>query len=307
MNILLRSNKIDFMIKNIFNITFFGLILIVLILGVVFIYQKNTYLNADLLEAKVLNDFYQYDKFPDGKELILDYFSQHSSDENKIILGGIVSHHLPLAFPLIANFYQNFQGVNPEVVFVLGPDHFHKSSFPVATTELPFSTPFGFLEVDKNIVENLKKENIVKIDNQVFKEEHSILSQSFFIKYLFPKAKIVPLILQPDLDIKDAKIIADGLEPYKEKAIFIASVDFSHYFSLRKAQILDENTKNKLENFYFENLNIKECDSPVSLQVLFLLAQNGGYDIKILETKNSADFSQLKDNVTGYISAIFEK
>ncbi len=174
------------MIKNLFNITF-SLIFIVLILGLIFIYQKTTSLNPDLLEAKVLNDFYQYDQFPHGKELILDYFSQYSSghqQENKTILGGIISHHIPLAFPLIANFYQNLQGTNPEVIFVLGPDHFHKSSFPVATTELSFSTPFGFLEVDKNIVENLKKENIVKIDNQVFKEEHSILSQTFFIKYL---------------------------------------------------------------------------------------------------------------------------
>lgn len=288
----------------------FGLIFIVFLLGVVFIYQKNVSLNSHLLEAKVSNDFYQYDKFPGGKELILDYFSQYSSDQqkdNKTILGGIVSHHLPLAFPLIANFYQNLQGENPEVVFVLGPDHFHKSLFSVATTELPFDTPFGFLEVDKNVVENLKKENIVKIDNKVFRGEHSILSQTFFIKYLFPEAKIVPLVLQPDLDLKNAKIIADGLKPYKEKAIFIASVDFSHYLSSADAQILDENTKNKLENFYFENLNIKECDSPVSLQVLFLLAKDGGYNIKILETKNSADFSQLKDNITGYISAIFEK
>lgn len=305
--------------KDIFRIIFVLTLVAFLSCGAAFVIffltrEDISLKNFEELEAKVfLSDFYQYD-FSEGEELILDYFDDKNEEQEigkeiqlnkKKILGGIVSHHLPLAFPLIADFYKNLEEENPEVIFVLGPDHFHRASSRIVSTKLPFHTPFGYLETDKNIVEKLQKENLIDIDNEVFKNEHSILSQTFFLKYLFPRAKIVPLIFQPDLDVNDAKNIAKFLEPFKEKAVFISSVDFSHYLSLNDAQRIDRETKEKLENSYFENLSIEECDSPVSIQVLFFLAKQDKYNFEVLQVKNSADFSQIKDSTTGYISAVF--
>jgi len=265
-----------------------------------------------------LGDFHKYNDFPEGKELILEYFDSEKNRQNNLspkkvkknekIIGGIVSHHIPLAFPLVADFYDNIKSENPEVIFILGPDHFHRASFDAITTDLPFYTPFGFLETDKKVISALEEKSLIKIDNKAFAKEHSILSQVFFLKYFFPKAKIVPLIFGQNIDIKDAKIIAENLRSFEEKGIFIASVDFSHYLSLKDAKVLDENTKKKLENYYFEDLSMKECDSPISLQVMFFLAEElGNYNFKVLQIKNSADFSQITDRTTGYISAIFQK
>lgn len=302
--------------KNIFKIIFALVFFIVVLGGEILIFKTNNSAEKDYLQAKIfLDDFYKYDKFSEGEKLILNYFNQEDNQkkeaketikQKKKILGGIVSHHVPLAFPLIADFYRSIREENPKTIFILGPDHFHKASSRIVSTDLQFYTPFGYLETNKSIINELKKENLIKIDNQAFKNEHSILSQIFFIKYLFPEAKIVPLIFQPELGAKDAKNIAEVLKPYKENSIFIASVDFSHYLSFTEAQAADKETKEKLESFYFENLDIKDCDSPVSIQTLFFLAEEE-YNFKVLEEKNSADFSQSKDITTGYISAIFEK
>lgn len=303
--------------KNIYKIIFALVFFFAVLGGEILIFKTNNSAEKDYLQAKIfLGDFHKYDEFPKGEKLILNYFNQKDNQkkeaketikQNKKILGGIVSHHIPLAFPLIADFYQNIREENPKTIFILGPDHFHKASSRIVSTGLPFYTPFGYLEADEKIINELKKENIIKIDNQVFKDEHSVLSQTFFIKYLFPDVKIVPLIFQPELGAADAKIIAKALRPYKKNSIFIASVDFSHYLSFREAQIADRETKEKLESFYFENLDIKDCDSPVSIQALFFLAEEEEYNFKVLEERNSADFSQSKDITTGYISAIFEK
>lgn len=304
--------------KNIFKIIFALVFFFAVLGGEILIFKINNSPKKDYLQAKIfLGDSCKYDEFPEGGKLIADYFGSLKNQESdlagkeggkrKKILGGIVSHHIPLAFPLIANFYKNIRKENPKTVFILGPDHFHKASSQIVSADLRFYTPFGYLETDESIINELKKENLVKIDNQVFKSEHSILSQTFFIKYLFPKAKIVPLIFQPELGAKDAKNIAKALKPYKENSIFIVSVDFSHYLSFFEAQKADRETKEKLESFYFENLNIEDCDSPVSIQTLFFLAKEEEYNFKVLEERNSADFSQSKDITTGYISAIFEK
>jgi len=60
---------------------------------------------------------------------------------------------------------------------------------------LSYITPFGTTEINQEIVDDLIKVG-VGLDNKTLTKEHSVNSQAVFIKYLFPHAKIVPLVFK---------------------------------------------------------------------------------------------------------------
>ncbi len=94
-----------------------------------------------------------------------------------------------------------------------------------------FATPIGVADVDDKIAgELLKKDNDVNSDLTVHKKEHSIEVQVPFIKYLFPHAKILPIIVG-EPNIKMCSRFADTLAGLikDKKVLIIASSDLSHY------------------------------------------------------------------------------
>jgi len=246
--------------------------------------------------------------FPQAKRWIPKYFSYFPKQKpKKEILGGIVSHHIPTAFPFVAGFYRKIASLNPKRVFILGPDHFHSASFWVVSGDYDFDTPFGVLRSDKKVIRELEKRGLIKIDNKVFKKEHSILSQIYFVKYLYPKAKVVPLVFKPYLKKERIQKLSQALEEYKKESIFIVSIDFSHNLSFKEALEKDQNTKDRLKRFEYEKITSRECDSPPALKVLFSMAKRGGYKIKNIKVSNSYFFSGVSQKTTGYISLIFER
>jgi len=248
--------------------------------------------------------------FNDEKERIERFFSlkENFKKNDQAIQVGIISHHLPDAFPIISEFWKNvYTSSGPrKTFFVLGPDHFENCNALFATSGLDFETPFGVLRVNKEI-RNLLAEKGVEVNNTCFQGEHSIGVQILFIKYLYPQAEIVPIIFSSSASGDITKNIVDFISSYKDEATVILSVDFSHFNSFEEAQKIDGQTLEMIKGGVDRNYKLKMVDSPGSLETVMGLAKKWGTQ-EFVEFKlgNSFEFSGNKDSTVGYISGYFK-
>lgn len=115
-------------------------------------------------------------------------------------------------------------------VFVLGPSH----HMAVRGVVLPhcdsFATPFGKMEIDAELIGELKTYPLFSINAEAHRIEHSLELQIPFIKHCFPKASLVPLIIGHLEDEGEARMIAEILKGFVSKHdLVVVSSDFTHY------------------------------------------------------------------------------
>jgi len=225
------------------------------------------------------------------------------------VYGGITPHHF-LASGLIAKFFKKLESQeNIETVILVGPNHFG-AGFGEALVSLAFwDTPFGDLEPDTELIDVLLDDGLVEVDEEPFEGEHSISTSVPFIKKTFPSAKIVPVVLKEGADYETCRKIAEKLYAESDgKILVIASVDFSHNFSLEDAQKKDEESILAIENFDFDNLSDVEIDSSASIyMLLYFLQLNGADNLIFSERSNSALLGDSfhDDETVGYFIGHF--
>lgn len=192
------------------------------------------------------------------------------------IYGGIVSHHL-LAALEIAEFFVNLKQQKIKTFVIIGPNHFNRGDGNVFISKYPYQTSWGIIEPNNEIIEKIIGDNLAVNDENVFEGEHSISALVGFIKYVFPKAKIVPLVVKKETSITEAENLANELNRILPPDVFIlASVDFSHHLNRIAADFHDQKSISTIENFNFENVYNLEIDSPPSIYTLLKYLEKRG-------------------------------
>jgi AmmeMemoRadiSam system protein B len=148
------------------------------------------------------------------------------------------------ALKTYAAAYHAIKDKNPELVVIFGTSHYASSDY-FMFTEKDFETPFGVVETDKDIINQLKtiSNGNIRFDELAHKNEHSIELQLVFLQYLFgDKFKILPILVgsfhnfvQTDTLPKDDEHFQELIRKLKDlviqsgkKTVYIASVDFAH-------------------------------------------------------------------------------
>lgn len=194
------------------------------------------------------------------------------------IMGLLVPHHMVVRqkiYEAYKTLSSNFPA--PETIFILSPNHYEDGKDAIQMNSTGFRTLFGTLEVDKEIESELN----IPIYNFPFYREHGISAHVNFIKYFFPNAKIVPIILkwktkQKDLNLLAKKIVNAGKG---KKTLIIASIDFSHYQTEKVAGFHDLRSENAILRCDEKEAQKLEIDSHASLYVL----------LKTLKLKNACE------------------
>lgn len=225
------------------------------------------------------------------------------------VYGAVVPHHL-LAHELIGEVFAKLAKSPPTQIILLGPNHQNLGN-KILTSSLAWQTPFGTVETDEYIIDELLKTKLVKQDDRPFTKEHSIGNLMPFIKYYLPDTKVVPIIFHHDVSKKEAEQIAQCLSNYVDKgAVVIASVDFSHYLSREKAEQKDQETIKAMKERDFDKLlsfGNHHLDSPASLVTLFFTMERQGItEFEILAHTNSGILlgNDLIET-TSYITLVF--
>ncbi len=156
------------------------------------------------------------------------------------VRAGIIPHHL-LARYLIADFFQGLADrAAPSTVVLIGPNHREIGQTHAITSLVDWATPYGDLAINQAVVSELVARELVSIDERVMSEEHSISSDTPFIKKSFPGAKLVPIILKSTMAAGESDGLALALrEVVPSDTLVLISVDFAHEVSPAEADALD--------------------------------------------------------------------
>jgi MEMO1 family protein len=160
------------------------------------------------------------------KEYPLDTIDQKS------LIGGIVPHAgWYFSGSIACNVIHCLAGKNsPDVIVIFGM-HLHSSSPAYIMVEGAWETPFGPIEIEKELAAELSQKFTFQIETaDRFTQDNTIELQLPFIKYFFKDAKIVPIGAPPtkqSLDI--GKAVADISKQLGLQVSIIGSTDLTHY------------------------------------------------------------------------------
>lgn len=144
-----------------------------------------------------------------------------------------------------ADAYNQVKDNKYDLIVILGTNHTTAGFTGISVyPKGAFATPLGNMLIDdKTAKELIKKDSDVNAEISVHKEEHSIEVQIPFIKYLFPKAKILPVIVgEPDIEMctRFGELLANNVK--NKKVLIVASSDLSHYPAFDDAVKVDNTT-----------------------------------------------------------------
>ncbi len=224
---------------------------------------------------------------------------------------GILPHHL-IHSDFIAGYFAKLAATQDISTFVvIGPNHFDRGKESIAISKYGYSTPYGELEVNSDIVDALLDADYAGWDAGAFDEEHSISSLVPYIKRNFPNAKIVPITLKyRNLDENLDELVADLGGLLGPNDFVLGSIDFSHYMWQNVADFHDELSRTVIETFDFDQIDELEIDSRPSLYTVMRYAESiGAEKAEIVAHTNSAEKVGGKDwidETTSHFYVAFE-
>src|SRR3989344_4770731 len=250
--------------------------------------------------------FFEFETFTDAIERV-----RHSDKKYPLpIIGGLVPHHLLPSF-IIADFFKNLSIQKPETIILIGPNHYELGEKPILSSIAGWETPFGVVEPNDQIIEDLYDKNLIDFNEEVLVQEHSIGGIVPFIKYYIPDARIVPLVVSGTLKIDEIERLAKAIaQKINKKTVIVASVDFSHYQIQKQAEKNDKVTLGLMEARDYEkiiNLSSANVDSPPSIiTLLMIMDKKGKNNFNLIYHTNAGEI--LRDpyhEVTSYFSFVF--
>ena len=178
-----------------------------------------------------------------------------------------------------------------------------------------YSTPIGEVIIDKDLVWQISNSHNTLVSSTLGHEmdEYGIEIQLPFLQQVLYDFKLIP-IMMGNQDADNIKVLTQALSnALKGKnALVIASSNLSTHYSREKASIVDKNALAHIGNFDSEKLNQEFQDGAIEMNAggAVITAMNvcknlGATKSKVLLYRNSGDMGNAKDQVTGYVSAIF--
>ncbi len=147
-------------------------------------------------------------------------------------LGGIVPHagwyySGSIACRIIASLHCEEK---TDTIILFGA-HMHKQSEPFVLSHGMVETPFGEIEVDTELVDNITKGlGIRKRSPSKFPDDNTLELQNPFIKYFFPDSKIVVCGVAPSFFASIiGNMVVEEAEKLSKSIKIIGSTDMTHY------------------------------------------------------------------------------
>ncbi|MDX1808836.1 MAG: AmmeMemoRadiSam system protein B [Sulfurospirillaceae bacterium] len=254
--------------------------------------------------------------YPNNSHEIDDMFTNYNKildeniDELKLLdikpKAIIVPHAGYIYSGFTANIaYRVLKNSEARCVVVIGPSH-HAYINGISISDYErYETPFGDLPIDETLINELKtKFNLYLHPDAHF--EHSTEVQMPFIKHYLPNTSVVELVYGKQIPSELAEIIDFILDDPRN--LVVISTDLSHYYDIKKANILDNICLDAVEQLDISKLH-QGCEAcgRTGVEAMLICAKQKGLRSILLDYRTSADTSGDKNNVVGYMSAAFVK
>ena len=245
-----------------------------------------------------------YPSDPSHLEQLLEKFFAAVKPEGKAPLG-IVSPHAGYIYSGQVAAHA-FGAISPEfsgTFVVIGPSH---RGYLTSASSVPWETPLGVIDPDTGFIDALELE----IDEISHRDEHSIEVQMPFIKYRFPRARIVPVMMgQQDLPgaTRLGEVITEAVRQTKRDIRIVASSDFSHYVPAAKAKsddlwAIEPLTTLDVKEFYrrIGERGVTACGYGPIAAMVTACSNLGATTAKLIRYATSGDVTGDTREVVGY-------
>jgi len=191
-------------------------------------------LNMRIREPVVAGKFYDADKercLRTIKTLLAELPENRSIDPPPV--AGLVPHAGWSCSGAVA--LEVFQTIarshRPETIVLFGGVHRYRGREAAMFGAGRWETPIGNAEVDSRLAERiLGHTNLIVDDPYAHEDEHSLEVQIPFLVHLFPKSKIVPIMVPPNpRAVEVGQAVGRTLTSYEYEAVVIGTTDLTHY------------------------------------------------------------------------------
>jgi len=266
---------------------------------------------GEMREPIAVNRFYSGNP-EDLKRTIVNFLKQ---DEEKIQVKGLVSPHAGFMYSgAVAG--ATFSKIKPADVYViLGPNHTGYGTKVSISGEDSWKTPLGEVKIDDKIRETLlQSSDILKINDDAHKFEHSIEVQLPFIQMLNENFSFVPIVIkssEKNIYKKLARALSESIKQVDKNVVIIASSDMTHYEPHETAKKKDSKVIKKMLSLdseaVFDTVISQRITMCGYMPVTVMLASCktlGAYEAKLIDYQTSGDVTGDKSSVVGYTGII---
>jgi MEMO1 family protein len=278
-------------------------------------------INSDTREPAVAGKFYPSE--PEKLKTAIEQFLKESPQYRMERPIAIIVPHAGYIYSgqTAADAFQQVSGHQYDNIVILGANHTTGNFSGIALVDYKsFRTPLGEIPVNREIISALMADNKeCVINRKVHKDEHSIEVQLPFIQVLFPKARIVPVVIHPpdyEMCVRFGQTLAGVLK--NRSALIVISSDLSHYpsfddavksdkITLETAATLDTAGISSLaKKLDLPNLETRACGEAAILAGITAVKALGATHGTIVGYANSGDIPiGDKSRVVGYGAVIF--
>ncbi|MGI0046614.1 MAG: AmmeMemoRadiSam system protein B [Nitrosotalea sp.] len=238
------------------------------------------------------------------------------STNNENIVGVICPHAgYMYSGPIAANSYYAISSLRPELVIIIGPNHWGIGCNVATMKDGLWKTPLGDVEVDTEAALEINKTSkIVELDFFSHTRDHSLEVQIPMLQEIYShKFKILPIILI-DQSYNVAKEIGMAISKIakRKKTVIVGSSDFTHYEENEYAHKQDKSLiesilRMDVDKFYrtlHEN-QISACGYGAMASTMIACKELGATKGTLAKYATSGDVTGEKNSVVGYASITF--
>lgn len=204
-----------------------------------------------------------------------------------------------------------------ETFVIIGPNHNLLGNPFSILSKGRWKTPLGYVNVNENLADEIKKIEQVEEDESSHMMEHSIEVQLPLLQYRFGNSDFVPLSIQhrgySEEFVGICRDIGKRLAELSGKKDFrvIASSDFSHYISKDEADEKDGMAVEMIKKLDLKGLAnvLEETDASVCgygpILVVMSYARSLGLKAEVIRKSSSGDVTGDYSSVVSYYSIGF--
>jgi AmmeMemoRadiSam system protein B len=238
------------------------------------------------------------------------------SPEDKKIIGVICPHAgYQYSGPIAANSYYAISSQRPELVIIIGPNHWGIGLDVATMKEGAWRTPLGDIEIDRECAIKINKIcKFIEIDSFSHTRDHCLEVQLPMLQEIFShKFKILPLILI-DQSYNTAREIGKAIAKIAKikKTMIIGSSDFTHYESndfahAQDKSLIDTVVSLDADKFYkvLQEKQITACGYGAIASTMIACKELGATKGILNKYATSGDITGDKSSVVGYSSIVF--
>ena len=230
---------------------------------------------------------------------------------------GVICPHAGYMYsgPVAAHSYYAISSLKPDLVIILGPNHFGIGCNVAAMKEGLWQTPLGDVKVDTNAaIEANKNSKLIELDFFSHSRDHSLEVQLPMLQEIYShEFKILPIILinQSYNSAKEIGLAISKMAKNKN-AVIIGSSDFTHYeeneFAHKQDKALIEPIlKMDVDDFYriLQEKKVSACGFGAIASTMVACKEMGATKGSLARYATSGDVTGEKSSVVGYASIIF--